>query len=187
MREPLLCDGRSGRRRFPPGVANVNGRSDTLGVWDSVSEIARAIGNGGLPVRSSPWSRRAYRRVDPSLRLRATPQEHDLDMIGQTTDWRVPGAGGETVRFQGVGGSPRSDPCAAAFFAGMGLMRAGLDRCSIDAVFANDMDDAKAAIYRGGAEAPDEAKTTEDLSQVPRHHAEPRSVRLRGRVEGRNE
>jgi len=37
---------------------------------------------------------------------------------------------------------------AAEFFAGMGLMRAGLDRCSIDTVFANDVDDTKAAIYR---------------------------------------
>ena len=37
---------------------------------------------------------------------------------------------------------------AAEFFAGMGLMRAGLDRCSIDTVFANDVDDRKAAIYR---------------------------------------
>ena len=36
----------------------------------------------------------------------------------------------------------------AEFFAGMGLMRAGLERCSIDTVFANDIDDAKAAIYR---------------------------------------
>ncbi len=37
---------------------------------------------------------------------------------------------------------------AAEFFAGMGLMRAGLDRCSIDTVFANDVDATKAAIYR---------------------------------------
>ena len=71
-----------------------------------------------------------------------------MDMIGQTTDWRVPGAGGESARLQGVGGFPKSNPSAAEFFAGMGLMRAGLDRCSIDTVFANDVDDAKAAIYR---------------------------------------
>ncbi len=37
---------------------------------------------------------------------------------------------------------------AAEFFAGMGLMRAGLERCSVETVFANDIDDAKAAIYR---------------------------------------
>ena len=37
---------------------------------------------------------------------------------------------------------------AAEFFAGMGLMRAGLERCSIDTVFANDIDASKAAIYR---------------------------------------
>jgi len=39
-------------------------------------------------------------------------------------------------------------PRAAEFFAGMGLMRAGLDRCSVETVFANDVDDTKAAIYR---------------------------------------
>ena len=29
---------------------------------------------------------------------------------------------------------------AAEFFAGMGLMRAALDRCGIETVFANDVD-----------------------------------------------
>ena len=37
---------------------------------------------------------------------------------------------------------------AAEFFAGMGLMRAGLERCGIETVFANDIDKAKAALYR---------------------------------------
>ena len=37
---------------------------------------------------------------------------------------------------------------AAEFFAGMGLMRAGLARCGIDTVFANDVDESKAALYR---------------------------------------
>lgn len=44
---------------------------------------------------------------------------------------------------------------AAEFFAGMGLMRAGLQRCGIETVFANDIDKNKAALYRenwGGAE-----------------------------------
>ena len=36
----------------------------------------------------------------------------------------------------------------AEFFAGMGLMRAGLERCGIDTVFANDVDESKAALYR---------------------------------------
>ena len=37
---------------------------------------------------------------------------------------------------------------AAEFFAGMGLMRAGLERCGIETVFANDIDRTKAALYR---------------------------------------
>ena len=36
---------------------------------------------------------------------------------------------------------------AAEFFAGMGLMRAGLERCGIETVFANDIDKTKAALY----------------------------------------
>ena len=37
---------------------------------------------------------------------------------------------------------------AAEFFAGMGLMRAGLERVGITTVFANDIDRTKAALYR---------------------------------------
>ena len=37
---------------------------------------------------------------------------------------------------------------AAEFFAGMGLMRAALDRCGIDTVFANDIDKNKASLYK---------------------------------------
>ena len=37
---------------------------------------------------------------------------------------------------------------AAEFFAGMGLVRAALDRCGIDTVFANDVDKHKASLYR---------------------------------------
>ncbi|MDE0403852.1 MAG: DNA (cytosine-5-)-methyltransferase [Nitrospira sp.] len=37
---------------------------------------------------------------------------------------------------------------AAEFFAGMGLMRAGLQHCGIETVFANDIDSNKAALYR---------------------------------------
>ena len=37
---------------------------------------------------------------------------------------------------------------AAEFFAGMGLVRAALDRCGIETVFANDIDKTKAALYR---------------------------------------
>ena len=36
----------------------------------------------------------------------------------------------------------------AEFFAGMGLMRAGLERCGIETVFANDVDKTKAKLYR---------------------------------------
>ena len=36
----------------------------------------------------------------------------------------------------------------AEFFAGMGLMRAGLERAGIRTVFANDIDKTKAALYR---------------------------------------
>lgn len=37
---------------------------------------------------------------------------------------------------------------AAEFFAGMGLMRAGLERVGVSTVFANDIDATKAALYR---------------------------------------
>ena len=37
---------------------------------------------------------------------------------------------------------------AAEFFAGMGLMRAGLARCGIETAFANDFDRIKARLYR---------------------------------------
>ena len=37
---------------------------------------------------------------------------------------------------------------AAEFFAGMGLMRAGLQRVGVNTVFANDIDGTKAALYR---------------------------------------
>ena len=37
---------------------------------------------------------------------------------------------------------------AAEFFAGMGLMRAGLESVGIETVFANDIDETKAALYR---------------------------------------
>ncbi len=37
---------------------------------------------------------------------------------------------------------------AAEFFAGMGLMRAGLEPLGIETVFANDINATKAALYR---------------------------------------
>ena len=37
---------------------------------------------------------------------------------------------------------------AAKFFAGMGLVRAGLERCGIETAFANNVDKTKAALYR---------------------------------------
>ena len=37
---------------------------------------------------------------------------------------------------------------AAEFFAGMGLVRAGLDLCGVQTIFANDVDEKKAALYR---------------------------------------
>ena len=37
--------------------------------------------------------------------------------------------------------------CAVEFFAGMGLMRAGLERFGIETVFANDIDETKAKLY----------------------------------------
>ena len=36
----------------------------------------------------------------------------------------------------------------AEFFAGIGLVRAALDRCGIQTVFANDIDKTKAALYQ---------------------------------------
>ena len=44
--------------------------------------------------------------------------------------------------------SDGADLKAAEFFAGMGLVRAGLERCGIQTVFANDIDRAKGALYR---------------------------------------
>lgn len=57
-------------------------------------------------------------------------------------------AGGEASPAPGPRDFAVSNPRAAEFFAGMGLMRAGLNRCSIDTVFANDVDETKASIYR---------------------------------------
>ena len=37
---------------------------------------------------------------------------------------------------------------AAEFFCGMGLIRAGLERFGVDTVFANDVDETKAGLYR---------------------------------------
>ncbi len=37
---------------------------------------------------------------------------------------------------------------AAEFFAGMGLVRAALERCGVETAFANDVSPAKAALYR---------------------------------------
>ena len=37
---------------------------------------------------------------------------------------------------------------AAEFFAGMGLVRAGLELCGIQTIFANDVDEKKASLYR---------------------------------------
>lgn len=53
---------------------------------------------------------------------------------------------------EGQGAQSRRRGCgdlqAAEFFAGMGLMRAGLERCGVRTVFANDIDRAKGALYR---------------------------------------
>ena len=38
---------------------------------------------------------------------------------------------------------------AAEFFAGMGLVRAGLELCGIQTIFANDVDEKKASLYWG--------------------------------------
>ena len=42
----------------------------------------------------------------------------------------------------------QTGPRAAEFFAGMGLVRAGLEPCGVRTVFANDIDETKAALYR---------------------------------------
>lgn len=46
-------------------------------------------------------------------------------------------------------------PTAAEFFSGMGLVRTALERCNVETVFANDIDETKAELYRdnwGGRE-----------------------------------
>ena len=52
-----------------------------------------------------------------------------------------------TVNHSSAGSEERTGLAAAEFFAGMGLMRAALDRCGIETVFANDVDKTKALLY----------------------------------------
>ena len=53
---------------------------------------------------------------------------------------------------------------AAEFFAGMGLMRAGLESAGVRTVFANDIDRTKAALYR--ANWGDEALVVDDIRNL---------------------
>ena len=53
---------------------------------------------------------------------------------------------------------------AAEFFAGMGLMRAGLERVGVTTVFANDIDATKAALYR--ANWGDDELVVEDIRRL---------------------
>lgn len=53
---------------------------------------------------------------------------------------------------------------AAEFFAGMGLMRAGLERVGVTTVFANDIDETKAALYR--ANWGDDVLVVEDVRNL---------------------
>lgn len=53
---------------------------------------------------------------------------------------------------------------AAEFFAGMGLMRAGLERVGVTTVFANDIDETKAALYR--ANWGDDVLVVEDIRSL---------------------
>ena len=55
---------------------------------------------------------------------------------------------------------------AAEFFAGMGLMRAGLESAGVRTVFANDIDRNKAALYR--ANWGDDALVVDDLECTAR-------------------
>ncbi|WP_419946271.1 DNA cytosine methyltransferase [Candidatus Poriferisodalis sp.] len=55
-------------------------------------------------------------------------------------------------------------PRAAEFFAGMGLVRAGLERCGVRTVFANDIDETKAALYR--ANWGDESLVVGDIRDI---------------------
>ena len=56
---------------------------------------------------------------------------------------------------------------AAEFFAGMGLMRAGLESVGVRTTFANDIDRTKAALYR--ANWGDEALVVEDIRNLRGH------------------
>ena len=53
---------------------------------------------------------------------------------------------------------------AVEFFAGMGLMRSGLERVGVTTVFANDIDATKAALYR--ANWGDEALVVDDIRNL---------------------
>ena len=53
---------------------------------------------------------------------------------------------------------------AAEFFAGMGLMRSGLERVGVTTVFANDIDAKKAALYR--ANWGDDALVVDDIRNL---------------------
>ena len=59
----------------------------------------------------------------------------------------IPGTGSRQMGLFPVYGQ-QTGPRAAEFFAGMGLVRAGLERCGVRTVFANDIDETKAALYR---------------------------------------
>lgn len=65
---------------------------------------------------------------------------------------------------QSAGGFGRQAVTAAEFFAGMGLMRAGLERCDVRTVWANDVSATKAALYR--ANWGDDELTVRDIRDV---------------------
>ena len=59
---------------------------------------------------------------------------------------------------------PAHHATTAEFFAGMGLMRAGLERVGVSTVFANDNDSTKAALYR--ANWGDDVLTVDDIRNL---------------------
>src|SRR5688572_10457858 len=56
---------------------------------------------------------------------------------------------------------PSPKPKVAEFFAGIGLMRLGLENAGWSVVFANDIDPDKAAIYKGHFGSSDEFVLTD--------------------------
>ena len=72
--------------------------------------------------------------------------KHRRDTLDRTTGMAQYTVGRRLICAALIG--PMQRPTAAEFFSGMGLVRAALERCNFETVFANDIDETKAELYR---------------------------------------